>query len=251
MTIVAVVGDVSTTTAVVVTAAWSHRRQALLVEADPAGGDLAAWLDMPAVPSLSTLVTSADRSWSAIEAHARTSPSSIRVITAPIGAAEARQAVSEGRRWIVPVLAGIAEPIVIADSGDVPATPDEHPFVAAAATVVLTHRQSTQSAPAAAARLRRLADQVELMAAWSDGLVVAVVGSRPFDIVEIGRLVGVHAEVVSLPVDPLSAAVYAGATGVSARRLARLPLSKAAARLVDVLDAAVGHPVDTVAGRAQ
>ena len=58
MSIVAIAGDVSTTTAVALASAWPVGEDILVVEADPTGGDLAAWFDMPVAPSLSTVVTS-------------------------------------------------------------------------------------------------------------------------------------------------------------------------------------------------
>jgi hypothetical protein len=45
---------------------------------------------------------------------------------------------------------------------------------------------------------------------------------------------------ITLPVDPLGAAVLAGRAGVSARRLQRLPLLRATARLADHLVAQRG-----------
>ncbi len=57
MAIVAVAGDACTTTAVALASAWPASDEAILVEADPSGGDLAAWFDMTSSPSLSTVVT--------------------------------------------------------------------------------------------------------------------------------------------------------------------------------------------------
>ncbi len=65
-------------------------------------------------------------------------------------------------------------------------------------------------------------------------------GDAPFGHAEIDRFVadaGGRTPVVPVPNDPLAAAVLAGRTGVSARRLARLPLMRAAGDLA----AAVHH----------
>ena len=59
MTILAVAGDRCSTTAVALAASWPAGDDVLLVEADPSGGDLAAWFDLPVTPSLSTVVTRA------------------------------------------------------------------------------------------------------------------------------------------------------------------------------------------------
>jgi MinD-like ATPase involved in chromosome partitioning or flagellar assembly len=243
MSIVAVVGDGSTTTAVALAAAWPASSEVLVVEADPRGGDLAAWLDMPLAPSLSTLVTTvSDASWDTIERHARLSPSGLRLIPAPSRTAEARQAVAESARWIVPLMASEPTPVVIADAGVPPSTTRGHPFVGAAATIVLVHRQATQSPGAAAVRLRRLVDQAEALSGSTAALLVVVVGDKPFEVATIDRSLAGDATVIGFPFDPLSAAVYAGRSGVSSRRLSRLPLTRAATELAAAVAASLRVP---------
>lgn len=231
MGIVAVAGDSCTTTSVALASAWPVADDVILVEADPGGGDLAAWLDLPVTPSLSTVVTTVlDGAWPDIERLTRLADSGLRVIPAPARIAEAGQAVGESTRSLVPALAALRSPVTVADTGPLAPTPTSHPFVAAASVTVLVHRQSTQSSRAAAVRLQRLAEQIETLAAAPGGLVVAVVGAGPFDIGEIESYLAGSVgatPVVGLPVDDLSAAVFGGRTGVSERRLARLPLVRA------------------------
>lgn len=243
MGIVAVAGDMTTTTAVALTAGWPAADDTILVEADPTGGDLAAWFDLPAIPSLSTVVTRVlDGSWPDIERHTRLADNGLRVIPAPARAGEAAQAVGEATRSIVGSLAALRSPTTIADVGRLPPTPSSHPFLGAAAATVVVHRQAPHSARAAAVRLRRLVDQLEALAASPQPIVVAVVGARPFDRTEIERfladVVGA-APVVALPVDPLTAAVFAGRTGVSRRRLERLPLMRAARELAVAVERSI------------
>lgn len=244
MAIVSVTGDASTTTAVALAAVWPLSSDSVLIEADPDGGDLAAWLDLPATPSLSTVVTRVlDGSWPEIERHTRLAASGLRVLPAPPRSVEAQQAVSEAGRALVPALAAMRTPVAIVDAGRIPASPTSHPFVAAASVVVLVHRQATQSPAAAAVRLQRLADQLESFAGAPATLVLAVIGAQPFDLAEIERFITESigtATVIGLPVDGLAAATLAGRTGVSARRLARLPLMRATADLA----AAVHHALD-------
>ena len=236
MAIVAVAGDVCTTTTVALASAWSVADDVIVVEADPAGGDLAAWLDMPTSPSLSTVVTRVrDGSWPDIEQHTRLAESGLRVIPAPPRSGEAAQAVSESARSVVTTLATLRSPIVIADTGRLQAAPAAHPFVGSAAVTVLVHRQAAQSSRAAAVRLQRLADQVDAMATLPGAIVIAVVGVAPFGLDEIESFIGASVgeqTVIGLPTDDLAAAVFGGRTGVSSRRLARLPLLKAARGLV-------------------
>jgi len=243
MAVVAVVGDACTTTTVALAAAWPASSEALIVEADPKGGDLAAWFDIPVVPSLSTVVTSAfETSWTEIDRHTRLAASGLRLIPAPPSAAEAQHAVAESARSLAPVLAALRSPIAIVDAGAAPHPSVAHPLVASAAVTVVVHRQRSHSARAAAVRLQRLADQLDAMSTSSTSVVVAVIGADPFDFDQIesflANSVGTT-PLVGLPVDGLAAAVYAGRTGVSARRLARLPLARAARHLAHVVDKAV------------
>jgi MinD-like ATPase involved in chromosome partitioning or flagellar assembly len=238
--IVAVTGDLTTTTAVALATGWPVTDDAILVEADPTGGDLAAWFDLPVTPSLSTVVTRVlDGAWPDIERRTRLADNGLRLVPAPARAGEAAQAVGEAARAVVPSLAALRSPITIADVGRLPAVPATHPFLGAAAVTVVVHRQAPQSARAAAVRLQRLADLLDTLASSPNPVVAAVVGSQPFDLVEIERFLTDAAgsvPLVGIPDDPLAAAVFAGRTGVSARRLTRLPLVRAARDLATVVE---------------
>lgn len=240
MAIVAVTGDAATTTAVALAVSWPVTDDVLLVEADPKGGDLAAWFDMPVAPSLSTVVTRVlDGSWPEVERLTRVSPVGLRVLPAPAGAAEAHQAVAESARSLVMTLASLRTPVVIADVGDVPTRADAHPFLGLASVAVLVHRQSTQSARASAVRLQRLAEQITALNGAVPSIVLAVVGAVPFGPDEVAAFLSsdsADVTVIALPNDPLAAAAMAGRTGVSARRLARLPLMRSAQHLAGVID---------------
>jgi hypothetical protein len=174
--------------------------------------------------------------WQDIEPHTRHAASGTVVIPAPSSVGEATQAVFESGRSVAPALAAIASPVAIADTGRLASVAGVHPFVAAAAIVVVVHRQATQSARAAAVRLQRLVEHLDSLAVSPTSVVVAVVGGAPFGLGEIERFVRDEVgetAVVGLPADPLAAAVLAGRTGVSARRLARLPLMRAGRDLAE------------------
>lgn len=240
MAIVAVAGDACTTTTVALAAAWPHSDDSIVVEADPTGGDLAAWFDLAITPSLSTVVTRVlDGAWPEIESHTRLATCGLRVIPAPAREGEARQAVAESARSLVATLATLRSPVAIVDTGAVSSSTRPNPFLTEAATTVLVHRQSTQSARAAAVRLQRFAAQIETCAEVSSNLVVAVVGGSPFDPGEIEAFLGGsvgEVAVIGLPVDELAASVLAGRPGVSSRRLARLPLMRAARDLAAAVE---------------
>lgn len=248
MGIVAVAGDASTTTSVALASAWPMGDDAILVEADPAGGDLAAWFDMPVAPSLSTVVTRVlDGAWPEIERHTRLADSGLRLIPAPSRAGEAAQAVGESARSLVHTLAALRSPVTIADTGGLQPSPASHPFVGAAAVTVVVHRQAVQSSRAAAVRLQRLADRLEAFAAVPSALIVAVVGAAPFDLGEIESFLADSVgsiSLVGLPIDDLAAAVFGGRTGVSARRLARLPLLRASRDLAELVERSLAQQRD-------
>lgn len=252
MPIVAVTGDACTTTTVALASAWPSTSDALVIEADPSGGDMAAWFDLPASPSLSTVVTRlTDGTWAEIDRHTRLSSTGVRLIPAPPSATEAQQAVAESARLLVPTVAGASSPVAIVDVGRLAVATITNPFVAASAVTVLVHRQATQSPAAAAVRLQRLVEQIEVCQRTQARLVVAVIGARPFDVDEIETFladaVG-DVAIVGLPVDELTASVFAGRTGVSQRRLARLPLSRAASELAGSVERALRDRVGAPRG---
>lgn len=241
MTIVAVVGDCTTTTSVALAATWPLDDETVVVEADPRGGSLAGWLDTPASPSLTTIVSNVGSSPAApmatITSMAQRSASGVRFVAAPLRTVPARRAVEEAATAVVPALAR-ADIVAIADVGA-----DHHgsPFVRSAAAVVVVHRQAAASAGAAAVRLERLTESIEQLAGTD--VVLAVVGDRPFDPHEIAAHIesavpGSLLATVALANDPLAAGVVAGRAGVSARRLRRLPLMRSAAEVATLLSAA-------------
>lgn len=245
MGIVAVAGDACTTTSVALASAWPVSDDVILVEADQSGGDLAAWFDLPVTPSLSTVVTRVlDGAWPEVERLTRLAESGVRLISAPARAGEAGQAVGESARSLVTTLAALRSPVTIADTGRLQPSPAAHPFVGSAAVTIVVHRQSQQSSRAAAVRLQRLAEQLDMFATTPSTVIVAVVGATPFDIGEIESFLAGSVgstTIIGLPVDDLAAAVFGGRTGVSERRLARLPLVRAARDLAVVAERALAE----------
>ena len=261
---IAFIGDRSTTTTLAVAIGWAPRAGAkqdraahagqdrtetaqqpssspLVVEVDPTGGSLAAWLDMPANPSLSTIVaqggTITPRS---LEPMVRSSPDGLAIIPAPFRSREASRAVAESCRTLLPALAD-DERTALLDVGRLTPADGVPPTIQGASSLVLCHRQEAASARAAAVRLERLAESVELLAHLDRPLTIALIGDEPYggdEVIEYllsdgSRIATPNAvpTLVTLPDDALCAAVLAGRVGVSARRLARLPLMRAARAL--------------------
>lgn len=235
MSLVVLVGDCTTTTALALAAGWRADAELLVIECDPRGGSMAAWLGLPVAPSLSTLVATARSvDWPMVGESSRLAPCGLRVVPAPVGIAEASGAVDEAAHGLFPLLASSDEPIVIADAG--PVSPSRvHPALGCADVIALVHRQSRSTARAAAVRVERLAEQYEIVSTLAATALI-VIGDGPFEPAQIAAFVGgdgADTGLVRLPEDPLAAAVLAGRTGISARRLARLPLMRGAATAAD------------------
>lgn len=242
MSIVAVVGDCTTTTTLALASGWPSEHDAVVLEADRTGGSLAAWLGTPVSPSLSTIVANSASlgnnpatAWFAVDAMVRHAPSGIRFIAAPVRSRAASTALSEASNTLFPLLAQLSEPTLIADIGSYAVVDTPPALLSLASAIVVCHRQDTASAAAATVRLERLAELVQVLGAFGVPLIVALIGDRPFGSDEVSQFLAAdgHPEIVmhSLPVDDLTAAVFAGRTGVSERRLARLPLIREASAL--------------------
>lgn len=115
-----------TTTGLALAAAWPAARR-LLIEADPAGGDLATRLNLPPAPGLMGLAAAArhDIGPDAVWRHAHHLGGGLHVLTAPAGGEQASACLAA--LAATPVLARFAdgrEPVVIADCGRLdPGTP--------------------------------------------------------------------------------------------------------------------------------
>ncbi len=244
MTIVAVVGDAATTTAVALSIGWPVD-DTVVLEADRAGGSLAGWLDTPTQPTLATIVATAGSSGDqrgvmrTVDAMAHRSASGVRFVSSPVRARAANRAVEEAALAVFPAIAASTW-TVIADAGQHRGGEAVSPVARCADVVVIAHHQAAASAAAASVRIERLIETVEEFAHLPASLVLAVIGSRPFDTDEIGEFVAGSVPdaidgTVVLADDQLAAFTIAGRSGVSAKRLRRLPLMTTAAAAADAL----------------
>ncbi|MCU1501297.1 MAG: hypothetical protein JWM12_651 [Ilumatobacteraceae bacterium] len=232
MSIVAVIGDGASTSAVGLAATWPRGERTVVAELDPAGGCLSAWLDVPRSPSLSELVASSGAgSWPVIESMFQTSARGVDVLVAPTRAIEAAAAVAAAASTVLPVLAALDDPIVLADGGRVRGRLT--PLVAAAGVVAVMHRQHAGSASAAAVGLLRVADLCEVLSLRSIPFVVGLVGEQPYRCDEVAAFVGVDL-VVPVDIDTWAAAVLAGRAG-SQRRLRHSDLFRSLGSLAQLL----------------
>jgi hypothetical protein len=240
VSLVAVLGDCATTTSIALAAAWSVSDDVVVIEADPRGGSLAGWLDVPPSSTLSTAVTIAPHGeWSAIAPLVHPTPSGLCVLPAPVREMEASRVVEEAGRALLPALADRPAPTAIADAGRVSSVAPLPVVVQLAHVAVLVHRQLPHAAGAEAVRVERLADVLAALATTNADIVVAVIGRRPFEPAEVVDIAAGPIDVtwVELADDPVTAAVLAGRTGVSRRRVARMPLSRGARALAGTVRA--------------
>lgn len=232
MTVVAFLGEGSTTTALASAVCWPEP-DSIVVEMDPSGGCLSAWLDVPRSPGLLDLVSRIDSPHHAapIAAAVQTGASGPRVIVAPVRAVECAAVVQAATRSVLPALTADAGTYLV-DAGRLRG--GVSPLVRHASVAVICHRQFTGSSAAAAVALERVAETASLVRALDVATVVALIGERPYPADEVQAFV--DAPVIALASDPLSAAVLAGRPS-SARRLGRSPLIASAHRLTAELAA--------------
>jgi len=251
VTAVAVVGDAATTTTVALAAGWPSGEEVIVLEADPSGGSLAAWLDTPSQPSLATIVANvgADSgrdhrsSFSTFDAMTQHSSTGVRFVANAVRSRAAHRALDEAAAVVLPGLAA-ADPTVLVDVGVHRVGIGQSPALAVADVVVLVHRQATASAAAATVRVERLVESVEELTRLDADIVLAVIGNTPFEPGEIAAFVddsvpGAVRTMAAVADDPLAAATIAGRAGVSARRLRRLPLMRDAVDLASVVSTLV------------
>jgi hypothetical protein len=240
VSLVGVVGDGCTTTAVGMVAAWPRDEPCIVAEFDPAGGCLAAWLDLPRSPGLAEVAaSSAPGTWPAIRAAVQRSVSGIDALLAPTRAVEAVAVVHAASKSVLPVLAAIDSPVIVADGGRLRGALSA--LVTQCDVVVIAHRQHAGSPAAATLGFERIAELSGLLAIRSIATVVALIGERPYSAAEVGEFVGADT-VVALGDDPWTAAVLAGRAG-STVRLRRSPLMRSLTELAGVVSATVRHGV--------
>ncbi|UED86333.1 hypothetical protein [Streptomyces profundus] len=225
-----------TTTAVALAGAWpvdlDGGVRPAVVEADQAGGDLAARHGVPHSPGLLDVAAAARRAQpGSLLGAASNLPIGVRAVLAPAGAGQCREAVRLLEEDRGRTLRGGPEDrgSVVVDVGRVESLTSG--LVALADAVVLVCRAGVDS-------LAHVLAFREAQPAWDQRRVVlAVVGPCPYRVAEVGAAVGVE-RVVVLPWAPRSAAVLSGAA--VPRRLRGSgwrpsALASAAARLAELL----------------
>lgn len=218
-----------TTASLALTAVWPGARPpAVVVELDPAGGELVSRFSLAVEPSTLTLAADLQRAASHVDAavvrsHAQELPGGSLAVPAPIDGAEAHAALDVLARSL-PAISGVD---LLADCGRMDGrSPDGIVRLAAAADVVVL------VAPPTLPHLLRLQVRLaELRSSCSPVLLLC--GDGPFHADQVAETLDVPV-VGHLPRDVAGAAMFRGEPSVW-RRPHRLPLLRAASPIAAAL----------------
>ena len=223
MTVIGLLGDRTTTTAMALAVSWPGERPVTVLEADPTGGSLLGWLDDPSTLGRRPLRREGERrrplgtpiddflrdlehcpagnlgrvvDIAAGENVGDRLVGEFDVITAPVHPLEAERAVSRlpfaspgthrDSRWG----SWSAGRICVVDLGSRPHRPFDGLHLPALDLLVVVVAQRSSSEGSAAAHIGRMtgvADQLRSSAAAELRMAVLVVGERPFDPFEVGH----------------------------------------------------------------
>jgi hypothetical protein len=217
-----------TTTAVALAAVWPRPRAVLVVEADPAGGDLAARFGLASEPGLVTLAAARRGAATAatVAAHAQALPGGLRVVAGPPGGEQAAAALGLLGPELPAGLAGLDDVDVLADLGRLDPASPALPVARAADLLVLVTRPVL-------AELQHLAHRAAVLRQGCRALALVVVGAGPYPPGEVAGALGVQVVGV-LPADPRGAGLLGGVPAGGAG-LRRAPVVRAARTLTDAL----------------
>jgi hypothetical protein len=235
-----------TTTALALASAWKAERR-LLVEADPAGGDLGLWLGLPADAGLAGLAAAARHGHDAglPWRHARQLAGGTHLVTAPAGAEQAAACVTALAAAKLPQeLAAGPEP-ALADCGRLYPGSPALAIAAAAAVTLLVIQPRVSELAHLEPRIHGLEQAgLRLALILADGTRQPP-GEPSYPAEEISATLGVPVQ-ATVPADARAVQQLCRRVGDpgSARRL---PLLREAAALAAALDAALGHPPDAPA----
>ena len=233
-----------TTTCLALAAAWPGQRR-LLIEADPAGGDLGPWLGTAPAPGLTGLAAAArhDHSSEVAWHHACELAGGLHLVIAPAGAEQAGAcltALAGNAGTIFAALAAGPE-TVIADCGRLdPGSPALAIAARAEVTLVMVRPRVSELSHLAlrADGLSRAGARLALLLAPDAGREPAE-ASYPAEEIAATLAIPVQA---SIPADPRGADGLIRWRG-ELSKLRRLPLARAAASLAAALAAPPGqHP---------
>lgn len=199
-------GSPGVTTATLAMAARWPNGAPLVVEADPAGGDLAARHRLPATPGLVSLAAAARRQSSTelLAEHSQRLPGDLRVVPGPVAAEQARAALGVLSTRGAEVLQDAASPsdaVVLADVGRLDPSSPALPLVREAEALLVTARPHADE-------LSHVATLLKAIPTWTRTPCLVLIGEG-HSRVEVERELGVPV-MGTLPHDAAGAAVLCG-----------------------------------------
>jgi len=216
-------------------ARWPGAAKRVLVECDPAGGDLAARYDLALSPGLVSLAAARRGSGAATGAggetlwsHTQALPGGLPVLVAPPGGEQARAALASlAGTGAHPLEQAAADPaVVIVDAGRLDAGSAALGLVRAADQLLLLSH-------ATASDLAHLAARLDEVSGWSERTGLLLVGGGYPD-AEVARELGITV-MARIPTDPVEAATLNGRTPPRRRPFTRATLSRTAGQVATVL----------------
>jgi hypothetical protein len=216
-----------TTASLAFTAAASGAVPALLVEADPAGGDIAARVGLPVTPGLVSLAAAGRWRTSSVDldAHLQPLPAGGTVIVGSTSPDQAAAALGTIADRLAPTLAAANRPIIVDAGRWWPASPAA-PLVGAARYVLVVLQPTVEGVEHVRTRLD------SLRATAADGLRLVLVGDRPYSCADVEAALGV-AVLGALAADRRGAGCVIGRSRAGAAR--RTALVRSARSLLDRL----------------
>ena len=221
-----------TTLAIGLAATWPGDRRRLLVEADPAGGTLAAQAGLGPEPGLVSLAAAARRRGDPFLAfeHVQHVTGDVPVVCGPPASSRARSALS-----MLPGLLGRLGDLdaeVFCDCGRLDRTTDNVDLFERGQLAVFVSRPRLSDLNALAAHLEEGAEQ-------GRRVFLVLVGDGPYPANEVAEVLGVDVA-GQVPWDADAAAAI-GTAPISSRQLTRTPLVRALRSLVGALAERLAH----------
>jgi MinD-like ATPase involved in chromosome partitioning or flagellar assembly len=221
-----------TTLAAGLAATWPGDRRLLLVEADPAGGTLAAQAGLGPEPGLVSLAAAARRQGDPSLAfeHVQSLPGDVPIVCGPPASSRARSALLMLSGMLGRL--GELDAQVMCDCGRLDRTTDNVDLFERGRLAVLVSRPRLSDLNSLAAYLEERAEQARRP-------VLVLVGDGPYPANEVAEVLGV--EVAGhVPSDPDAAAAI-GTAPISSRQLTRTPLVRALRSLAGALAERLAH----------
>lgn len=235
-------GSPGVTTAVAALAAtWPADRDLLVVEIDPAGGDLVVRFDLATEPGLVSLAAAGRRELTpdTLLGHTQTLPAvageqgpSRRVLVAPVSAEQAGAALSALRGGLARAL-GEFDADVLVDCGRLDPASAAHEVATGADLLVMVARPVVAEVHHLSSRLASVKPKA---------LSLLMVGDRPYSVSEVAQAVGASA-LGTLPADARAASVLTDGHPNAVRVLRRSRLMRDARALSEGLAAWLGPAV--------